>query len=88
MQDHLRVSMKGEFASLFDEVETWARKYTNVPDQEIDSSLPSRLINRIKSNSKFRPCPKYFPEIEHHAPNVPIILDGTKLVVREESSAG
>ena len=58
MQDHLRVSMKGEFAPLFDEVETWARKYTNIPDQEKDSSLPSKLINHIKSNTNSDLAPK------------------------------
>ena len=50
--------MKGEFAPLFDEVETWARKYTNIPDQEKDSGLPSRLINHIKSNTNSDLAPK------------------------------
>ena len=31
---------------------------------------------------------QWFPEIEHRAPNLPIILVGTKVVVGEKSSAG
>ena len=31
-------------------------------------------------------CAQWFPEIEHHAPNVPIILVGTKLDLRDDRS--
>ena len=57
-QDNLLVSMKGEFAPLFEEVEAWALKYTNIPDEEKDSSLPSKLINHIKSNTNSDLAPK------------------------------
>ena len=30
---------------------------------------------------------KWFPEIEHHAPNIPIILVGTKLDLRDDANA-
>jgi Ras-related C3 botulinum toxin substrate 1 len=29
-------------------------------------------------------CPQWVPEINHHAPNVPMVLVGTKLDLRED----
>ena len=58
VQNNLHEPLEGEFKPLFDEIEDWARKYTNMPDKEKDSSLPSRLISQIRSNTNSDLAPK------------------------------
>ena len=58
MQNNLYEELKDEFKPVFDEVETWARKYTNMPDKEKDSSLPSKLLSHIRSNTNSDLAPK------------------------------
>ena len=58
VQDTLLVPVQGEFNPLFFKIETWARNYTNMPDKEKDSSLPSELISHIRSNTNSDLAPK------------------------------
>ena len=44
-------------------------------------TIVSNLINGANADMF---GPKWFPEIDHHAPSVPIILVGTKLDLRED----
>ena len=58
MQDTLLVSVQAQFKPLFDSTEKWAHDYTNMPDKERDSSLPSNLIGHIRANTNSDLAPK------------------------------
>ena len=58
VQDTLLVSVQAQFKPLFDSTEKWAHDYTNMPDKERDSSLPSNLIGHIKANTNSDLAPK------------------------------
>ena len=58
VQDALLVSVQEEFNPLFFKTESWARNYMNMPDKEKDSSLPSKLISHIRSNTNSDLAPK------------------------------
>lgn len=47
--------------------------------------IPSPLIARSDQHLTFASS-QWHPEIDHHAPNVPIILVGTKLDLREDAA--
>ena len=58
VQDTLLVSVQARFDPLFDKTERWAHDYTNMPDKERDSSLPSQLIGHIRANTNSDLAPK------------------------------
>ena len=58
VQDSLLVSVQSQFKPLFEKTEKWAYDYTNMPDKERDSSLPSKLISHIKANTNSDLAPK------------------------------
>lgn len=60
----------------FDNVKAKVRFYVFVP-------FPPPLLYQIKARLT---CSQWYPEIDHHAPNVPIILVGTKLDLRDDKA--
>ena len=58
VHDTLLVSVQAQFRPLFDKTEQWAQDYTNMPDKERDSSLPSNLIGHIQANTNSDLAPK------------------------------
>jgi Ras-related C3 botulinum toxin substrate 1 len=54
--------------------------FDNVKAKVRDSHLDEHVKGRLWANERRQ----WYPEIDHHAPNIPIILVGTKLDLRED----